>query len=39
MKWGDVSLTYRYLSFHGSGDQLVQTLRLNGPSLAATFRF
>jgi hypothetical protein len=39
MKWGDVSLTYRYLAFHSSGDQLVQTLRLNGPSLAATFRF
>lgn len=39
MKWGDVSLTYRYLAFYGSGDQLVQTLRLSGPSLNVIFRF
>ena len=39
MKWGELSLTYRYLAFYGSGDQLVQTLRFNGPSVAATFRF
>jgi hypothetical protein len=39
MKWGDVSLTYRYLAFYGSGDQLVQTLRFNGPSLNVIFRF
>ncbi|MDR3096999.1 MAG: hypothetical protein LBV73_07985 [Paraburkholderia sp.] len=38
-KWGDVSLTYRYLAFYGSGDQLVQTLRFNGPSANVTFRF
>jgi hypothetical protein len=39
MKWGDLSLTYRYLAFYGSGDQLVQTLRFNGPSLNVTLRF
>jgi hypothetical protein len=39
MKWGDVSLTYRYLAFYGSGDQLVQTLRFSGPSLNVIFRF
>ncbi|MEZ2354410.1 hypothetical protein [Caballeronia sp. RCC_10] len=39
MKWVDLSLTYRYLAFYGSGDQLVQTLRFNGPSLNVTFRF
>lgn len=39
MKWGDVALTYRYLEFRDSGDQLVQTLRFNGPALSATFRF
>ncbi|MPW18161.1 hypothetical protein GCT13_14840 [Paraburkholderia sp. CNPSo 3157] len=39
MKWGDVSLTYRYLAFYGSGDQLVQTLRFSGPSLNVNFRF
>ncbi|WP_250504120.1 hypothetical protein [Caballeronia sp. AZ7_KS35] len=31
MKWGDLSLTYRYLAFYASGDQLIQTLRFNGP--------
>ena len=39
MKWGDVNSSYRYLAFHGSGDQLMQTVRLSGPSLGATFRF
>lgn len=39
MKWGDLSLTYRYLAFYGSGDQLVQTLRFNGPSFNVTLRF
>ncbi|SAK48096.1 hypothetical protein AWB83_00960 [Caballeronia ptereochthonis] len=39
MKWGELSLTYRYLAFYGSGDQLVQTLRFNGPSVNATFKF
>jgi hypothetical protein len=38
-KWGDVSANYRYLAFYGSGDQLVQTLRFNGPSVNVTFRF
>ncbi|WP_175107586.1 hypothetical protein [Pararobbsia alpina] len=36
MKWGGVSLSYRFLAFYGSSDQLVQTLRLNGPALSAT---
>jgi hypothetical protein len=39
MKWGDVALTYRYLEFRDSGDQLVQSLRFNGPALNVTFRF
>ncbi|MEM5460794.1 hypothetical protein VSR69_39150 [Paraburkholderia phytofirmans] len=39
MKWGDVTLSYRYLAFYGSGDQLVQSLRFKGPVLSATFRF
>ncbi len=39
MKWGDLSLTYRYLAFYGSGDQLVQTLRFSGPSVNVIFRF
>jgi len=39
MKWGELSLTYRYLAFYGSGDQLVQTLRFNGPSVNLTVRF
>ncbi|CAB3801277.1 hypothetical protein [Pararobbsia alpina] len=39
MKWGDITLSYRYLEFRGSGDQLVQTLRLNGPARSVTFRF
>ncbi|SAL77798.1 hypothetical protein AWB74_05233 [Caballeronia arvi] len=38
-RWGEVSLTYRYLAFYGSGDQLVQTLRFNGPSVNVSFRF
>ncbi|MEM5340176.1 hypothetical protein [Paraburkholderia azotifigens] len=39
LKWGDVTLTYRYLAFYGSDDQLVQTLRFSGPSLNVLFRF
>ena len=39
MKWADVNLVYRYLAFHGSNDQLMQTVRMSGPSLGATFRF
>jgi hypothetical protein len=38
-RWGDLSVTYRYLAFYGSGDQLVQTLRFSGPSANVTFRF
>jgi hypothetical protein len=39
MKWADVNLVYRYLAFHGSNDQLLQTVRMSGPSLGATVRF
>lgn len=39
MKWGDVTLSYRYLAFYGSGDQLVESLRFKGPALSVTFRF
>jgi hypothetical protein len=39
MKWADVNLVYRYLAFHGSSNQLMQTVRMSGPSLGATFRF
>ncbi|KLU20917.1 hypothetical protein EOS_38960 [Caballeronia mineralivorans PML1(12)] len=39
MKLADVSLAYRYLAFHGSNDQLMQTVRMSGPSLGATVRF
>lgn len=35
----DFGLLYRYLAFYGSGDQLVQTLRFNGPSVNVTFKF
>ncbi|MGO4326944.1 hypothetical protein AB4Z48_11485 [Cupriavidus sp. 2TAF22] len=38
-KWGDVQLTYRYLTFYLGGDDLVQRLTLKGPMLSAVFRF
>ncbi|WP_066737116.1 hypothetical protein, partial [Cupriavidus sp. D384] len=38
-KWGDVQLTYRYLTYElGSGD-LVQRLTLKGPMVSVVFRF
>jgi hypothetical protein len=39
MKWADLNLVYRYLAFHGSNDQLMQTVRMSGPGLGATVRF
>ncbi|MDB5785528.1 MAG: hypothetical protein JWQ50_5443 [Caballeronia mineralivorans] len=39
MKGADVSLSYRYLALHGSNDQLMQTVRMSGPSLGTTVRF
>lgn len=37
-KWGAVSVTYRYLSFH-HGSATVDTLTLHGPVLMANFSF
>lgn len=37
--WGDLMLTYRYLSYGQSSDNFIQNLSLSGPLLAATFRF
>jgi hypothetical protein len=39
MKWADVRLAYRCLACHGSNDQLMQTVRMSGPSPGATVRF
>jgi hypothetical protein len=39
LKRAELDLTYRYLAFHGTNDQLAQTIRFSGPSLGATFRF
>jgi len=38
MKGVDISLAYRYPAFHGSNDQLMQTVCMSGPSLGATVR-
>ena len=35
--WGDVSLIYRYLSYHPSDSKLIEKLSLHGPALAVTF--
>jgi hypothetical protein len=37
--WLDVSLTYRYLSFDQGNNSKVEGLRVQGPMLAANFRF
>jgi hypothetical protein len=39
--WGDVSLVVRNLNYHRSkdGDPVIQTIRMTGPALAATFRW
>jgi hypothetical protein len=38
-KWGDIGLTYRYLSYDVGGNKLIEDLTLKGPALGATFRF
>lgn len=38
-RYGNLALTYRYLYLQGSGDELVQNVRLNGPQLGYTFHF
>lgn len=37
--WADLTLAWRYLAFHQSTANAVKSLTLNGPYLAATFRF
>jgi hypothetical protein len=39
LSWGDVSLTYRYLSFEQKSDAVVQNMSVRGPLLMATFTF
>jgi hypothetical protein len=38
-KWGAVSVTYRYLSFHQGGSSVVDNLNFKGPVLIANFSF
>ncbi|SPS00132.1 hypothetical protein [Cupriavidus taiwanensis] len=37
-KWGDIQLTYRYVSYE-SGGELIQRLTFKGPMLGMVFRF
>jgi hypothetical protein len=37
--WADLSLGWRYLAFNQSSTSVVKSLSLNGPYLAATFKF
>lgn len=37
--WGDVQLTYRYLTYQLGSGELVQRLTLKGPMLSVMFRF
>jgi hypothetical protein len=37
-RWGDLSLTYRYLHYSTDGNRAIDNLALQGPALAATFR-
>jgi hypothetical protein len=37
--WGDVSVTYRYLSFQQGDDSLLQHLWIKGPMVMADFKF
>jgi hypothetical protein len=39
LKWGDVSLTYRYLSFEQRSLAVLQDLHIKGPLLMANFTF
>ncbi len=38
-KWGDIILAYRYLSYEGSDNKLVENLSFGGFALGANFRF
>ena len=38
-RWGDLSLTYRYLHYDTDGGRLIDDINLSGPTLGATFRF
>jgi len=38
-RWGDVQLTYRYLTYQLGSGELVQRLTLKGPMLSVAFRF
>jgi hypothetical protein len=38
-RWGDIQLSYRYLTYELGGNELVQRLTLKGPVLSAVFRF
>ncbi|MGO4814205.1 hypothetical protein AB4156_32295 [Cupriavidus sp. 2MCAB6] len=38
-RWGDIQLSYRYLTYELGGSDLVQRLTLKGPVLSAVFRF
>ena len=37
--WGDLTLTYRHLSYDQSGDKLIQNLSFSGPAMGMNFRF
>ena len=39
LPWGDVALTYRYLSFNQGNSAVVQSLSIRGPVIAVNFRF
>ncbi|WP_035827049.1 hypothetical protein [Cupriavidus sp. SK-4] len=38
-KWGDIHLSYRYLTYEVKGGELIQRLTFKGPMLGAVFRF
>lgn len=38
-KWGDIQLSYRYLTYQTDGSELIHRLTLKGPMLGAVFRF
>jgi hypothetical protein len=37
--WGDITLTYRHLSYDQSDDKLIQNLAFSGPAVGVNFRF
>jgi hypothetical protein len=39
LSWADLSLTYRYLSFHQGSNSAVQNMSIRGPMLMATLTF